>query len=225
MIKASIVIPLLNEQDSLKELATWIDSVLTAHEISYEVIFVDDASTDGTRAWLAALTEPNIKVIFNQATLGYAKANNKALALARGEVVGLLNNDLVFTPKWLEPMLDILESPVLKAGIVGNGFVAGQIKTLSSSLPGLSVDTVHNITTSAGGADEEDDALERVFVHGDERVRASVRGHVSVAHVLVGVGERRQGESGAKSGEAVWALQRVPLRGRDDHLEEEGQDG
>jgi len=88
--------------------------------LKYEVIFVDDASTDGTRAWLAALIEPNIKVIFNQATLGYAKANNKALALARGEVVGLLNNDLVFTPKWLEPMLEILESPVLKAGIVGN---------------------------------------------------------------------------------------------------------
>ena len=104
--------------------------------LKYEVIFVDDASTDGTRAWLAALTEPNIKVIFNQATLGYAKANNKALALARGEVVGLLNNDLVFTPKWLEPMLEILESPVLKAGIVGNV----QLRVADDSLDHLGIE-------------------------------------------------------------------------------------
>lgn len=89
-------------------------------ESKYEVIFVDDASVDGTCAWLAGLTEPNVKVIFNQTTGGYAKANNKALALARGQVIGLLNNDLVFKNNWLEPMLELLESPLLKAGIIGN---------------------------------------------------------------------------------------------------------
>ena len=88
--------------------------------LKYEVIFVDDASTDGTRAWLAALTEQNIKVIFNSATLGYAKSNNKALELASGQVIGFLNNDLVFEPSWLEPMLEVLENSALKVGIVGN---------------------------------------------------------------------------------------------------------
>jgi phage-related baseplate assembly protein len=43
------------------------------------------------------------------------------------------------------------------AGVVGNGFVAGQLKTLTSSLPGLSVATVQNIDTSAGGAEAESD--------------------------------------------------------------------
>ena len=89
-------------------------------DLRYEVIFVDDASRDGTRAWLAGLSEQNVKVIFNQTTVGYAKANNKGLALANGEVIGLLNNDLVFKKNWLEPMLELLESPLLQAGIVGN---------------------------------------------------------------------------------------------------------
>lgn len=50
-----------------------------------------------------------------------------------------------------------VEAACTQAGIVGNGFLAGQIKTLSGSLPGLSVESVQNITTSAGGADAEDD--------------------------------------------------------------------
>jgi GT2 family glycosyltransferase len=104
--------------------------------LKYEIIFVDDASTDGTRAWLTSINEPSVKVIFNHATLGYAKANNKAFTLARGEVVGLLNNDLEFTPKWLEPMLEILESPVLKAGIVGNV----QIRIADESIDHLGID-------------------------------------------------------------------------------------
>jgi GT2 family glycosyltransferase len=117
--KISFIVPCLNHLGQTQEMYRSLKETLP-FGLKYEVIFVDDASTDGTRAWLAALTEPNIKVIFNSATLGYAKANNKVLELARGQVIGLLNNDLVFEPNWLEPMLNILESPALKAGIVGN---------------------------------------------------------------------------------------------------------
>ncbi len=105
--------------------------------LTYEIIFVDDASTDGTRAWLAGLSEQNIKIIFNHSTVGYAKANNSAITIARGQIIGLLNNDLVFKPHWLEPMLEVLESPVLKAGIVGNvqeRFVDGVLDHLGVEL-------------------------------------------------------------------------------------------
>jgi len=44
----SIVIPLLNEQESLPELHQWIVKVMTTHNYSYEVIFIDDGSTDNT---------------------------------------------------------------------------------------------------------------------------------------------------------------------------------
>ena len=44
----SIIIPLLNEQDSLKELANSIDQVLNAYSLSYEIILIDDGSNDGS---------------------------------------------------------------------------------------------------------------------------------------------------------------------------------
>ncbi len=118
-IKISFVVPCLNHLAQTQQMYLSLSETLPLG-LNYEIIFIDDASTDGTRAWLAGLADTHVKVIFNHATLGYAKANNKAFAIARGEVVGLLNNDLVFSANWLEPMLDILDSPVLKAGIVGN---------------------------------------------------------------------------------------------------------
>ena len=45
----SIIIPLLNEQDSLPELHSWIVKVMTANNYSYEIIFIDDGSTD--KSW------------------------------------------------------------------------------------------------------------------------------------------------------------------------------
>ena len=44
----SIVIPLFNEEESLPELSEWITNVVTEHQLSYEVIFVDDGSTDNS---------------------------------------------------------------------------------------------------------------------------------------------------------------------------------
>ena len=88
--------------------------------LGYEVILVDDFSTDGTRAWLAALSEPHFHVILNPSNLGFARTNNAGVRQAAGQILGLLNNDLIFEPGWLEPMLAVLESPVLNAGCVGN---------------------------------------------------------------------------------------------------------
>jgi len=88
--------------------------------LSYELILADDGSTDGTRDWLRDLDDPRIQKVLNAHNLGYAKTNNIAAAFARGEYLGLLNNDLVFKPGWFEPMVAALLDPVLNAGIVGN---------------------------------------------------------------------------------------------------------
>ena len=45
----SVVVPLFNEEESLPELAAWIEKVMNAHHFSYEVIFVDDGSKD--KSW------------------------------------------------------------------------------------------------------------------------------------------------------------------------------
>ncbi|MFM8337317.1 MAG: glycosyltransferase, partial [Opitutaceae bacterium] len=60
------------------------------------------------------------RVLLNERNLGFAAANNRAVALARGEVLALLNNDLVLLPGWLEPMLSALERLGDRAGLVGN---------------------------------------------------------------------------------------------------------
>jgi GT2 family glycosyltransferase len=87
--------------------------------LAHEIILVDDGSTDGTREWLATLTDPSIRVVLNEKNLGYAAANNLGAALARGEFLALLNNDLVLLPGWLSPMLDGF-AHLPRAGIIGN---------------------------------------------------------------------------------------------------------
>lgn len=86
----------------------------------HEIILVDDASTDGTRNWLQTLCNENLRVVLNPMNVGFARANHAGVALATGEVLALVNNDLIFSPGWLEPMLALLQNPQLGAGVVGN---------------------------------------------------------------------------------------------------------
>ena len=119
MVRISIVIPLYNfiavTQNFYHSLINNLSGLETA-----QIIFINDASTDETSYWLASLNDERVKVITNLSNLGYAKSNNLGVIQATGEILILLNNDLEFDSEWLKPMLSILESPVLNAGIVGN---------------------------------------------------------------------------------------------------------
>jgi len=110
VIKASIVIPLLNEQDSLKELAQWIDKVLVAHDISYEVIFVDDGSTDDSWKIITALSaaDDRIKGIKFQRNYGKSAALNTAFDVAQGEVIFTMDADLQDSPDELPAMYQMI---------------------------------------------------------------------------------------------------------------------
>jgi GT2 family glycosyltransferase len=88
--------------------------------IDFEIILINDASIDNTREWLQTLNFSNMKIIHNEKNQGYAKSNNIAAKSAEGDVLALLNNDLIFEGDWLSPMLEILSLSELKAGIVGN---------------------------------------------------------------------------------------------------------
>jgi glycosyltransferase involved in cell wall biosynthesis len=85
----SIVVPLLNEEESLPELAAWIDDVTAKAKLSYEIIFVDDGSRDQSWQVIQQLQvqNPAIKGIRFRRNYGKSAALNEGFKIATGEVV------------------------------------------------------------------------------------------------------------------------------------------
>nr|WP_294777852.1 glycosyltransferase family 2 protein [uncultured Flavobacterium sp.] len=96
----SIIIPLLNEQESLPELHQWIVKVMTSHNYSYEVIFIDDGSTDNSWALIESLSKenPNVKGIRFLRNFGKSQALHAGFAKAQGDVVITMDADLQDSP-------------------------------------------------------------------------------------------------------------------------------
>ena len=117
--RLSVVVPLYNGLPLTQAMVASLQATLPPG-LTHEIILVDDGSTDGTRDWLAPLRDPPFRVVLNERNLGFAAANNRGAAIARGEFLALLNNDLVLTPGWLEPMLAAHARLGRRAGLVGN---------------------------------------------------------------------------------------------------------
>ncbi|TXH25339.1 MAG: glycosyltransferase [Cyclobacteriaceae bacterium] len=96
----SIVIPAKDEQESIPELSQWISRVMQTHGFSYEVIFVDDGSTDGTWAEIQKLSSVSTAfkgIKFNR-NFGKSAALHTAFKLTQGEVVITMDADLQDSP-------------------------------------------------------------------------------------------------------------------------------
>jgi glycosyltransferase involved in cell wall biosynthesis len=96
----SIIIPLLNEQESLPELHQWIVKVMTANNYSYEVIFIDDGSTDDSWQCIENLAQDNqnVKGIRFLRNFGKSQALHAGFAKALGDVVITMDADLQDSP-------------------------------------------------------------------------------------------------------------------------------
>lgn len=92
----SVVIPLFNEDESLPELAAWIQRVMTREQLSYEVIMVDDGSTDNSWQVIESLrsNNPLIKGIKFQRNYGKSAALNEGFKAAQGEVIITMDADM-----------------------------------------------------------------------------------------------------------------------------------
>jgi GT2 family glycosyltransferase len=112
----SIITPLFNRLDLSQAFVAALPGSLPPG-LEWECLLVDDGSTDGTRAWLDPLSLP-FRGFQNERNLGFAAACNHGAREARGDVLALLNNDLVLSPGWLPPMLSALSRP--RVGLVGN---------------------------------------------------------------------------------------------------------
>jgi glycosyltransferase involved in cell wall biosynthesis len=96
----SVVVPLYNEEESLPELVSWIERVVKQNNLSYEVILVDDGSTD--RSWLViseiAAANPNVRGIKFRRNYGKSAALQKAFEIAQGDVIITMDADLQDSP-------------------------------------------------------------------------------------------------------------------------------
>ena len=102
----TIIIPLLNEAESLPELHRWIEKVFTTENLSYEILFIDDGSTDDSWRVISHLcqTSTATKGIRFSRNFGKSQALHAGFAAAKGEVVFTMDADLQDSPDELPAM-------------------------------------------------------------------------------------------------------------------------
>jgi glycosyltransferase involved in cell wall biosynthesis len=102
----SVVVPLYNEVESIPELCGWIDQVLSANKLSYEVILVDDGSNDGSWEKITELNSryPQVRGIRFRRNYGKSAALHKGFEKASGEVVITMDADLQDSPEEIPEM-------------------------------------------------------------------------------------------------------------------------
>lgn len=112
----SIIIPVFNK---LELTHRCLKSILkNTRYLNYEIIFVDNGSTDDTRNYLGKIKAGNVRAVFNEENLGYVGGCNSGAAVAKGDYLLFLNNDTEVQPGWLINMVHLAESRD-DAGIVG----------------------------------------------------------------------------------------------------------
>lgn len=107
----SLVIPLLNEAESLPELCTWIERVVLAHQFSYEIILIDDGSTDDSWETIEKLSLHNghIKGIRFQRNYGKSAALNEGFKAASGDVIITMDADMQDSPDEIPELVRMIK--------------------------------------------------------------------------------------------------------------------
>ena len=110
MTKISIVIPLFNEEESVTELAQWIDKVLKKNNLSYEIIFIDDGSNDSSWSVIKNIKtyNPNVYGIKFRRNYGKSAALNVGFSKASGDVVITMDADLQDSPDEVPELYNLI---------------------------------------------------------------------------------------------------------------------
>jgi GT2 family glycosyltransferase len=119
---------------------------------NFELILVDNNSSDGSET-LACRLFPTVKLIKNTANLGFARANNEALKVARGQFIVFLNPDTIVTPGWLIVLAECANASS-RAGIVTPKLLRSDKKTIDSTGHLLNFKTGQTSDRGAGQIDE-----------------------------------------------------------------------
>jgi len=130
----SVVIPLYNEDESLPELTAWIAKVMAEHHFSYELLFIDDGSTDNSWAVIEKLKleYPFVKAIKFRRNYGKSAALNVAFEAALGDVVITMDADLQDSPDEIPELYRRLREEKLD---LLSGWKAKRYDPLSKTIP------------------------------------------------------------------------------------------
>ncbi len=107
----SVIIPVLNEVGNIQPLILRIDSTLRNLEIPYEILFIDDHSTDGTQKAIADIASKNPAVVQfeKQGKRGKAYSILEGVARSQHEIICMIDADLQYAPENIAPMLTLME--------------------------------------------------------------------------------------------------------------------
>ncbi len=108
----SIVIPLLNEEESLKELHDWIVAVMQSNRFLYEILFIDDGSTDTSWDIITELSTKNrnVKGLRFKKNFGKSQALHAGFKAANGDVVITMDADLQDNPEEIPGLYDLIKN-------------------------------------------------------------------------------------------------------------------
>ena len=113
----SIIIPVFNHSNYT---FNCLNSLQSIKSVKYEVIVVDDASTDDTQEILGKIS--GIRIVTNTNNLGFIRSCNRGASEARGELICFLNNDTKVLPNWLESLLTVINNDP-HVGAVGSKLI------------------------------------------------------------------------------------------------------
>lgn len=118
-IELSIIIISYNTKKITEDCIKSIETSLKQSPLSYEIIIIDNASTDGTIKLLTSLRVNGLRVIQNKTNLGFAKANNQGVKEAKGKYILFLNSDIVVLDDAIEKLLTFYKQNELAIQFLG----------------------------------------------------------------------------------------------------------
>lgn len=110
MRRISIIIPTLNESSNIQLLIDRIEKTALLHNFTYEIIFVDDHSTDNTQRVINALSKPNISLYLKKRKKGKAQSLIEGFSYAKYDFICMIDADLQYPPEAIPAMMKLIDN-------------------------------------------------------------------------------------------------------------------
>ena len=202
----SVVIPLLNEYDSLRELHDWIAKVMQSNHFSYEIIFIDDGSTDNSWELITELHEKdkNVRGILFQKNYGKSQALHAGFAQVKGNVVITMDADLQDSPEEIPDLYNMItnEGFDLVSGWKKKRYDSILTKNLPSKLFNWAARKTSGVKLNdfnCGLKAYKKEVVKTIDVHGDMHryipVLAKNKGFISIGEKIVQHQARKYGKT------------------------------